>query len=104
LVDINPDYQQDKVLAAVTDALRIAFSFDVRGFGQGVALSEVVATMQSVLGVIAVDVNELYRVGDTPALNARIVSAMPKLATEGPVQAAELLILDPGPIDLGVMS
>src|SRR5206468_4604786 len=42
LIVINPDYQQDKVIAAVTDALRVAFSFDARGFGQGVALSQVV--------------------------------------------------------------
>jgi hypothetical protein len=104
LIDINPDYQQDKVIAAVTDALRTQFSFDSRAFGQGVALSEVMAAMQSLVGVIAVDVNELYRVGETPGLNARLVAAMPQAGTEGPVQPAELLILDPGPIDLGVMS
>jgi predicted phage baseplate assembly protein len=104
LIDINPDYQQDKVIAAVTDALRAEFSFESRAFGQGVALSEVVAAMQSVAGVVAVDVNQSYRVGETPGLNARLVAAMPQAGTEGPVQPAELLILDPGPIDLGVMS
>jgi hypothetical protein len=104
LVDINPDYQQDKVLAAVTDALRTEFSFDSRAFGQGVALSEVLAAMQSVAGVVAVDVNELYRVEETPRLNSRLLAAMPQAGTEGPVQPSELLILDPSPINLGVMS
>jgi predicted phage baseplate assembly protein len=104
LIDVNPDYQQDKVLAAVTDALRTEFSFDSRAFGQGVALSEVLAAMQSVLGVVAVDMNELYRVDGTPGLNSRLLAAMPQAGAEGLVQPAELLILDPGPIDLGVMS
>jgi predicted phage baseplate assembly protein len=104
LIDVNPDYQQDKVLAAVTDALRTEFSFDSRAFGQGVALSEVLAAMQSVVGVVAVDMNELYRVEETPGLNSRLLAAMPQAGTEGSVQPAELLILDPSPIDLGVMS
>jgi predicted phage baseplate assembly protein len=104
LVVINPDYQQDKVIAAVTDALRTGFSFDARAFGQGVALSQVVAGMQAVPGVDAVDVTKLYRVGDAAELNARLPAAMPQAGSEGTVQAAELLILDPGPIDLGVVS
>jgi hypothetical protein len=103
-IDIDADYQQDKVISDVTNALRNEFSFDSRSFGQGVALSEIMAAMQSVQGVIAVDVNTLYRVGETPGLNTRLVAAMPQAGTEGPVQPAELLILDPSPIDLGVMS
>jgi len=104
LIVINPDYQQDKVIAAVTDALRMGFSFDARRFGQGVALSEVMAGLQAVPGVGAVDVTKLYRVGDAAELNARLPAAMPQAGAEGTVQAAELLILDPSPIDLGVMS
>jgi predicted phage baseplate assembly protein len=104
LVNINPDYQQDKVMGALTNALRAAFSFDARGFGQGVALSQVVAGMQAVPGVDAVDVTKLYRVGDAAEWNARLPAAMPQAGAEGTVQAAELLILDPGPTDLGVMS
>jgi hypothetical protein len=46
----------------------------------------------------------LYRVGDAAELNARLTAAMPQAGAEGMVQAAELLILDPSPIDLGVMS
>jgi hypothetical protein len=104
VLDIDADYQQDKVIAAVTDALCMQFSFDSRAFGQGVALSEVMAAMQAVPGVIAVDVNTLYRVGETPGLNTRLIAAMPQAGTEGSVQPAELLVLDPSPIDLGVMS
>jgi Baseplate J-like protein len=103
LVDINPDYQQDKVTAVVTDALRAAFSFEARAFGQGIALSEIVAVMQAVPGVVAIDVTKLYRVGDADQWNGRLVSAMPQAGAEGSVQSAELLMLDPGPIDLAVM-
>ena len=60
--------------------------------------------MQAVPGVDAVDVTKLYRVGDAAELNARLPAAMPQAGAEGTVQAAELLILDPGPIDLGVMA
>ncbi len=102
LVDINPDYLPDKVVAAVTQALRDEFSFDARVFGQDVALSEVVALIQAVPGVVAVDVTKLYRVGDPQIWNARLPAALPLAGTQK-VMAAELLTLDPGPIDLGVM-
>jgi hypothetical protein len=60
-VKVNPDYETDAVLAAVEEALRAQFSFDVRAFGQPVFLSEVIAAVQEVPGVIAVDVDKLYR-------------------------------------------
>ncbi len=62
--------------------------------------------MQQVEGVIAVDVWLLYRSDDEePALNTTLVVALPQIGADGSVLAAELLILDPGPLDyLGVMS
>ena len=61
-VEIDPAYESDLVLAAVTSALLAAFSFEARAFGQRVALSEVMAVMQGVAGVVSVDVNVLMRV------------------------------------------
>jgi predicted phage baseplate assembly protein len=104
LIDIDPDYQQDKVFAAVTDALRAAFSFDARAFGQGVALSEVIAVVQAVQGVIGVDVTKLYCVGDADVRNARLTAALPQARSDGTISSASLLTLDLAPIDLGVMS
>jgi hypothetical protein len=102
---VNPDYQSDAVLAAVEQILRKQFSFDVRAFGQPVFLSEVIAAVQTVPGVVAVDVNKLYRTGAAALVKARLLAALPEMLADGSVVAAELLTLDPAPLDeLGVMS
>jgi hypothetical protein len=95
----------DKVLAAVEQALRDQFAFDARQFGQPVALSEVVAVMQSVAGVVAVDMDKLYRVDEAAAgLNMVLLAATPQAGDSGTVAAAELLTFDPSPLhDLGLM-
>jgi predicted phage baseplate assembly protein len=104
-VKVNPDYQTDLVLAAVEQALRKQFSFDVRAFGQPVFLSEVIAAVQAVPGVAAVDVDKLYRSGSAATLETRLLAALPEILANGDVAAAELLTLDPAPLDeLGVMS
>jgi len=103
-VKVYPDYLPDKVLKAVEQALRAHFSFAARQFGQPVALSEVVAVMQSVAGVIAVDLDKLYRFDDTTGgLKMLLPAAAPQAGDTGTI-AAELLTLDPSPLhDLGVM-
>jgi hypothetical protein len=127
-VKVDPDYQTDHVLAAVEKALRSAFSFDARAFGQPVAQSEVIAIMQAVAGVVAVDLYKLYRSDGFmfyhPAttashhsiiidflrlwfmnqMNDILPAATPQVGSDGQVRAAELLTLDPAPLDdLGVM-
>lgn len=103
-VKVDPDYVTDEVLAAVEQALRTHFAFAVRAFGQPVMLSEAIAVAQAVPGVVAVDVNRLYRADATPALQARLLAALPDTLAVGNVLAAELLTLDPAPLDqLGVM-
>jgi len=103
-VKIYPDHQTDIVLIAVENALRDKFSFDARAFGQPVFLSEVIATVQAVTGVLAVDVNKLYRVGAAATLQNRLLAALPETLADGSLVAAELLTLDPAPLDeLGVM-
>lgn len=98
-----PEFLPEKVLAAVGQALRAQFSFEARSFGQPVSLSEVVATIQAVPGVAAVDVDKLYRVGESAVWNARLLAAMPEVGADGEAVAAELLTLDPAPIELRVM-
>jgi len=103
-VKVNPDYETDAVLAAVKNALRNQFSFDVRAFGQPVFLSEAIAGVQAVAGVTAVDVSKLYRVGASATLETRLLAALPETLADGSLVAAELLTLDPAPLDnLGVM-
>lgn len=56
-VRVDADHLASRVDANVKAALRWAFSFTAREFGQGVALSEVIAVIQNVDGVAFVDVS-----------------------------------------------
>ena len=92
-------------MAAVEQALRDKFSFAARGFGQPVMLSEVISVIQAVPGVIAVDVDKLYRSGANASLQQRLLAELPVLSANGQLPAAELLTLDAAPLDqLGVMA
>jgi predicted phage baseplate assembly protein len=101
-VTVAADAQVDVVLAAVEAALRSSFSFDPRDFGQPVNLSDVVAVMQAVPDVVAVDLDELARTdgigGD--GLAGPLPVALPQVGRFGRLFAAELLVLDPRPVDL----
>jgi predicted phage baseplate assembly protein len=106
-VMVASDAQTDMVVAAVEAALRSSFSFDARAFGQAVNLSDVVAVMQAVPGVVAVDVDELTRIdgigGD--GLAGPLPASLPQIGPDGSLLAAELLVLDPRPVDLkGVLA
>ncbi len=100
LVDSN--YIKEKVLAAVTDALKQAFSFSQRSFGQPVTGSEVLAVMQGVEGVKAVDLNTLYLKGENPDLNTYL-KADRASQDNGSLSPAELLTLNPEGIELTEM-
>jgi hypothetical protein len=98
---VDPDYETGLVLAAVEAALRTQFSFEAREFGQPVVSSEVIAVMQSVAGVVAVDLNRIYRVGRAPS--TRLLAALPGTGMDG-LDPAELIVLDSAPLDeLSVM-
>jgi hypothetical protein len=104
-VKVAAEFETDKVLAAVEQALRAQFAFGARAFGQPVMLSEVIAAIQAVPGVIAVDVDKLYRAGAGASLQPRLLAELPVLAPNGQLLAAELLTLDAAPLDqLGVMA
>ncbi|HKB11406.1 MAG TPA: hypothetical protein VKD69_12170, partial [Vicinamibacterales bacterium] len=90
------------VLAVVESALRSSFSFATRSFGQPVTLSEVFAVMQNVPGVVAVDINKLYR-GQNETLSEFLPAAAPLAGDDADVPPAELLTLDPGLLELGIM-
>ncbi len=104
-VKIDGDADGDKVLAAVESALRSAYSFDAREFGQPVTIDDVYATIQNVPGIVAADILLLCR-KDKIESKPRpwLVAALPSTHKDGSVTAAELLTLDPAPLDLGVMA
>lgn len=106
-VKITPEYLPEQVLVQVELALRSAFGFDARALGQPVHLSEVIATVEGVEGVKAVDVDRLSRTkapntGNQPY--ARLPAQRPILGTDGVFEGAELLTVDAEPIVLRVMS
>lgn len=99
-VKVDPAHDPDLVLPAVEGALRDAFSFDARGFGQMVSLSSVYAVVQSVDGVTASRIDALYRDGDAAVLNLRLAAALPTPGAQaGTMLAAELLTLSSDPLD-----
>ena len=102
-VRVHLAYRTELVLPAVEAALRSTFSFDAREFGEPVSKSEVVAAMQAVPGVVAVDLNLFQRTDadeGAPPLAERLIAATPSAGTNVTVPA-ELLMLDPRPVELG---
>jgi hypothetical protein len=103
-IDFDSDHDSAVVQAAAVTALRAAFGFEARAFGQPVATSEVIEVVQAIDGVIAVVVKELYRSGATHGLppngflTASLSTAGGDLET---LKGAELLTLDPGPVQVG---
>jgi hypothetical protein len=79
------------------------FSFDARAFGQPVTLSEVIAVMQDVSGVVAVDVDKLHRTDENETRSTFLRAFAPQVGADPDTPAAELLTIDPEAIELRVM-
>jgi len=107
---VDPAWAMDAVLAAARQAARDAFSFARRSFGQAVTRSEIIALLQGIQGVVAVQVSALRRTDTAlfvPAArlavlreNTQIDAALPQVGSDASVLAAELLTLDPRPLNL----
>jgi predicted phage baseplate assembly protein len=96
----DPAYLAARVLADVTAALRDRFGFAAREFGQAVTLGEVVAVLQDVPGVAAVNVTLLYRTDQAPGKAAYLPARAPRDGSaDVGLEAAELLVLDAAPPD-----
>jgi predicted phage baseplate assembly protein len=97
------------VEAAVTAALQAAFAFAARTFAQPVTAAEVITVIQRVAGVVAVDLEQLYRPDNVPdnaqANYSAILEAAPVRweAKDETPQLAELLLINPLGIDLEEM-
>jgi predicted phage baseplate assembly protein len=100
-VTVDADYVKKEVIGDVREALRSRFSFQARAFGQLVMLSEVIGVMQAVKGVVAIDIDHFQRTDkteqDDPA--PRLLADFPAGGTETNVNAAELLLLEPGNLE-----
>ncbi|MCS6297262.1 MAG: putative baseplate assembly protein [Nitrospira sp.] len=95
-VTIDPDHVSDVVMEAISADLQQRYSFAARAFGQPVALSEVIAAIQAVPGVVAVDLDRFARTDQSlPAIQPRLIADRPAMGADGVVPAAELLLLEP---------
>jgi predicted phage baseplate assembly protein len=103
-IQIAADYSWDNVSLAIESALLSKYSFDARAFGQPVSLSEVMAVMQNVDGVVAVDVTVLSRTKNgTDGLDQPLTAELSGEDENGNILGAELLLLDLAHIKLEVM-
>jgi predicted phage baseplate assembly protein len=105
-IGVDPVHLAATVLAAVSAALLEAFSFARRSFGQAVTAAEVVAVIHTVAGVVAVDLDALYRVTDDASGSGSLGVLLPAATARweaGGVAEAELLLLNPAGIDLREM-
>ena len=98
---LDPRYEVKTVIAKVRSALLQTFSFDQRAFGQTVTAAEAIATLQPIEGMIAVDLDALYRLGSSktleqilPADRARWNEAIAQ------IDPAQLLLINPDGIRL----
>jgi hypothetical protein len=96
---VDRKYIAKKVLAEVEDALRNAFSFEMRDFGQPVTAAEILMVAQSIDGIIAVDLLGLNGTGgssgaEPPNINTAVLEAKRARAEGGRALPAELLLLN----------
>ena len=98
-IRIDRRYRSDAVIAAAKDAVRAAFSFSRRGFGQPITAAEVVTSIQMVAGVESVDLDSLFRVDDAtsppPATLATIVPAERAHLVGSGAVPGQLLVVNP---------
>ena len=86
------------------DCLVAAFSFEERAFGQAVTASEILALMQQVEGVVAVDLEKLD--GNDPFIAPRLIARIARweeIPTRE-IKAAQLLLLDPEGVTLNELT
>lgn len=89
-------YDPADVAHRARHAMQAHLAFDARGFGVDVRLAELMAALQAVRGVQAVEPSALYVDGLAPALHARLVAAPARVdpGTGAPL-AAQILLPHP---------
>jgi hypothetical protein len=107
---VAPRYVVTDVLTAVEAALRAAFAFCQRSFGQAVTAGEVTAVIQDTAGVVATDLDRLYRdLSGPPGKASRLPAATARWSGSSfddgqAVLPAELLLINPSAITLTEMA
>lgn len=104
-VIVDSRYKKEEVEQAIKKALQETFSFAKRAFAQDVTASEVIAIMQNVAGVVAVDLDYLYLENRSKQLN-NLLRAEPARWHEenekGEAKPAQLLLLKKDGVTLSI--
>jgi len=100
---VDPSFIAADVLATVESAVSEKFSFANRAFGQAVTESELVAAMQVVEGVVALDLDALYFSSDAAKANPRLPAHAAHWSSNQ-IMPAELLTINPAGIALSEMT
>ncbi len=104
-VRVDSYFIMEDVLEAVSKELQEAFAFDTRDFGQAVTASKLLAVMQRVNGVIAVDLDKLHFSSQAAALHMRLPAHIAHWdQSRISIKAAELLLVNPEGIALTEMT
>lgn len=93
---VIPDrrYRTEPVLERAAAALAAAFAFDRRGLAEPLAASQVIAALQAVEGVAAVDLDLLHPSAEPRRLAATLEARPARLGDDGALHPAELLVID----------
>jgi predicted phage baseplate assembly protein len=102
VVQIKQSYQMALVQPAMEAALRQTFSFEARSFGQPVYQSEVIAAIQDVPGVVDVVLSIYFSSDPSQTPETQLAATVPQAGSRGQIVPAQLLTLDPGPLELTV--
>lgn len=100
-VAVDTAVRFEEVKLAVEQALKEKFSFEARQFNQPIEASEVIATMQGVRGVVAIDLDHLYLFGEEAKWNDILL--LSKIEKENGGTLAWLLMLNLGGVILEEM-
>jgi photosystem II stability/assembly factor-like uncharacterized protein len=93
---IEPDHhaRMAEIEAAAKKALKDAFAFDRREFGQPVAAAQVITLIQDIPGVCAVELEQLYQHGQA-AQRHLLLEAQAARWDEDELRPAEMLVINP---------
>jgi uncharacterized phage protein gp47/JayE len=105
-VRLHPDYIWEAVEPQIRTALLDTFSFERRELGQDVYLSEAIATIQRVPGVLYADVDlfDVVTLGQLPGRQEHItVNLAGPVESQGPIMPAQIAVLSPDVQDLLIL-
>jgi|APLak6261658528_1056013.scaffolds.fasta_scaffold00017_14 predicted phage baseplate assembly protein len=101
---VDSDYLAEQVVRAVRTALQTRYSFPNRQLGQSVFMSDAIATIQAIPGVVAVDLDSLYLAFQPSTLQHHLIAELPRAGQElAASQGAKLLAIDPFGITIEVL-